>query len=308
VKGVRLVRPLLEVSRAEIIAYLRREKLTWREDESNADPVYLRNRVRHELIPQLERDFNPRIRETLSRTRRILSAEEDWLDQLTGHLLKECLEGRALGCRLLQAHPLAARRRVIRKWLIQQKAPESCLDFETVERIISLSAQTGGSKTLLLGDGRAVRRAYDRLTIIRETLRGPVGFRVRLQVPGVTVLPEQGWRVVARLEPGLIKDRAVRPGHLPARASLHFTGGKPPVLWVRSWRPGDKIAPFGMKGTKKIQDILVDAKVPQNERLGLPIFESGGEIVWLPGYRVAAPWAVKDPSALNLQLSMEKVL
>jgi tRNA(Ile)-lysidine synthetase-like protein len=145
------------------------------------------------------------------------------------------------------------------------------------------------------------------LTIIRDALRGPVHFRVRLRVPGVTVLPEQGWRIVARLAPGLIKDRTVRPGGLPARASLVLAAGKPPVVFVRSWRPGDKVAPFGMKGTKKIQDILVDAKIPQSERRGLPLFESGGEIIWLPGYRIAAPWAVKDPAARNLQLSLEKV-
>jgi tRNA(Ile)-lysidine synthase len=65
------------------------------------------------------------------------------------------------------------------------------------------------------------------------------------------------------------------------------------------------MAPFGMKGSKKIQDILVDAKVPRQERPGLPLFESGGEIVWLPGYRVAAARRVTDPGAMNLQLCVE---
>ncbi len=307
VQGLRLVRPLLEVPRGDILAYLRREKIAWREDESNADPVYLRNRVRHGLIPLLERDFNPRIRETLARTRRILSAEEDWLEELAGQVLKACQAGKVLSCRLLQAYPVAARRRVIRKWLIQQKVPESCLDFETTEKLMGLCARIGGSKTLLLGSGVAVRRTYDRLSIIQDALRGPVHFRVQLRVPGVTVLPEQGWRIVARLAPGLIKERAVHPGGLPARASLGLAGGKAPVLWVRSWRAGDKMIPFGMKGTKKIQDILVDAKLPQSERRGIPLFESSGKIVWLPGYRIAASWAVKDPKAQNLQLSLEKV-
>jgi tRNA(Ile)-lysidine synthetase-like protein len=65
--------------------------------------------------------------------------------------------------------------------------------------------------------------------------------------------------------------------------------------------------PFGMKGSKKIQDILVDEKIPQGERLALPLFESGHEIVWLPGYRVARSWAVTDPDAVNLQLSVERL-
>ncbi|MEI6149396.1 MAG: tRNA lysidine(34) synthetase TilS [bacterium] len=311
-KGCRLVRPLLDVSRRDILSYLRREKLAWREDESNADSAFLRNRVRHQLIPLLERDFNPRIREALSRTRRILADEEAWLEELTGGMLdaslipsdRAAMPRRALSCRLLLAHPLAAQRRVIRMWLMARKAPESCFDFETLDRILALCGGARGSATLLLGEGWAVRRAYDRLTVDR-ILPDPAGFRVRVSIPGETLLPDPGWRIVARLEPGLIKERPRRPGIWPARASLCFsTGGRQP-LYVRSWQPGDRMAPFGMKGSKKIQDILVDAKVPRQERPGLPLFESGGEIVWLPGYRVAAARRVTDPGVMNLQLCVE---
>jgi tRNA(Ile)-lysidine synthetase-like protein len=93
---------------------------------------------------------------------------------------------------------------------------------------------------------------------------------------------------------------------LPARASLNAVvwDGRP--LFVRSLRPGDRMAPFGMRGSKKLQDILVDAKVPRAERARLPLFECGGEIVWVPGYRVAASWAVIAPKARNLQLTMAR--
>jgi tRNA(Ile)-lysidine synthase len=322
VKGCRLVRPLLAVTRASILAYLKDRKLTWREDESNADRSFLRNRVRHELLPLLEKEFNPRLRETLFRTSRILAAEEEWLEELAGGMLAGCAggsltpthspqrRGRQVGdlsCVRLNRYPLAARRRVIRRWLIQGTAPESCLDFETVDRILALCERPKGSKTLLLGEGWGARRVYDRLTLDRIASRGPSAFSVRVRVPGETVLPEQGWRIVAQLAPGLVRDRPPGPGHLPARASFSAAVWNRQPLVVRSWRAGDKMDPFGMKGSKKIQDILVDEKIPQGERLALPLFESGHEIVWLPGYRVARSWAVTDPDAVNLQLSVERL-
>ncbi len=314
VGGCRLVRPLLGVTREAILGYLRGRKLAWREDESNADRAFLRNRVRHELLPWLEKEFNPRIRETLSRTSRILAAEDDWLEELAGGMLVEGRGGRgkageagALSCGRLNGYPLAARRRVIRKWLIEGNAPEACLDFETVERILTLCERPKGSQTLLLGEGWGARRVYDRLTLERIVPPSPAAFRVRVRVPGETVLPEQGLKIVARLARGLVKDRPPGPGHLPARASFNAAVWNRQPLVARSWRAGDKLAPFGMKGSKKIQDILVDEKIPRAERQALLLFESGPEIVWLPGYRVARAWAVTDPDAMNLQLSVERL-
>jgi len=76
-------------------------------------------------------------------------------------------------------------------------------------------------------------------------------------------------------------------------------------LYVRSWRAGDRIRPLGMAGTKKLQDIFVDAKVPADRRARIPVLECGGELVWLPGYRVARGWEVPTPRAMALQVRIE---
>lgn len=324
-QGQRVVRPLLQVTRADIRRYLQRRALTWREDESNADPIFLRNRVRHELLPFLERGFNPRIRETLVRTGEILGAEEDWLAALTADLFESCLlteteadeascraagqgsppaliESAAVDTRRLCTLWPAARRRVVRLWLTRSGAPESSLGLDTVDRITALCARRHGSHEVTLGEGWSVKQQYQRLVVVRPSGALPAAFRVEVRVPGATALPDQGLRVITRLAPGLSRERASRPGRLPACASLSVSAWNGRPLFVRSWRRGDRMAPFGMKGSKKIQDILVDAKVPRDERCRIPILVCEEELVWLPGYRVADAWAVKLDEDVSLQI------
>ena len=308
----RIVRPLLDCSRDEIVSYLRAASISWREDSSNADRAMLRNRVRHELLPLLEREFNPRIRETLARTSRIFAAEDAWLEDLTAGLLRHCEERRptrgrslpALSCSRLNDLPLAARRRVIRQWLIRRRLPDAALDFETVDRIVSLGATDGRSRALSLGAERVVRRSYGQLILENNTLSVAPVCRT-LRVPGVTRVPGLGLRITARLESGLVTERYPCAGTLPASASFSAAVWDRRPITVRSWRAGDRIAPWGMTGTRKVQDILVDQKIPRSERSRIQVFECDGEIVWLPGYRVARAWAVTNPKAANLQIRID---
>ena len=132
-------------------------------------------------------------------------------------------------------------------------------------------------------------------------------FKMAVKIPGETVLPESGLRIVTSLSPGLVKEKSVRPAILPAKASIrHSVVGRRKV-YVRSWRKGDRMKPLGLNGSKKLQDIFVDEKVPVEQRGGAPLFECGGEIIWLPGYRVAQGWEVKDPSATALHISVERI-
>ena len=109
------------------------------------------------------------------------------------------------------------------------------------------------------------------------------------------------------LASGVIREKPVRPGRLPARASLAALELGRGRLVVRSWRPGDRMRPLGLGGSRKLQDIFVDAKVPAAQRPEVPVFECGGQIVWLPGYRVASGWEVSDSSDIALQIAVEGV-
>jgi tRNA(Ile)-lysidine synthase len=313
-RGLRVVRPLLDCTRTDIERYLRARRLAWREDESNRDPAILRNRVRHQLIPWLENQFNPEVRSALVRAGSILAADHDWLDQMAASLLAECTVARtrrgrpgSLVARSLAAAPLAARRRVLRAWLERGGVRADELGFTAVERLERLLHRVRGSEQLSLPRGWIVRRRYGTLALEQqtETRRRPTAARIPLE--GESVLPELGIRVVTRLARGVVKERGRGPGRLPARASLDPAARRGRALRVRTWRPGDRIRPFGMEGSRKIHDVLVDAKVPRDARRAIPLLVCGREVVWVPGYRISRDWAVGDPACNALQIRMEPV-
>jgi tRNA(Ile)-lysidine synthase len=320
VEGLPLMRPLLDVSRGEIEAYLRERNLSWREDESNRDTAFLRNRVRHELLPFLEKKFNPQIREAVLRCGEVLGAEDAWMEGLAQEILKDCTltpalspEGR--GSRYVQSdklygYPLAARRRVIRLWLVQQGVPAAGLDFESITRVEALLGRRQGSQTVELAGGWQVQRQYDRVSAGKAPSARRVGKNIpaiKVKVPGVTLVKGLGLRITVTLAPGIVKARGGRPGVFPAQATLSAKGLEQGGLWVRPGKAGDRMSPFGMKGTRKIQDILVDAKIPRAVRGRIPVLVCAERVVWLPGYRIDRKWAVDDEGAMNLQVVIEPV-
>jgi tRNA(Ile)-lysidine synthase len=175
-----------------------------------------------------------------------------------------------------------------------------------------------------LPGGWQVQRRYDWLSVAKGTVPGVAAVPVakgtvpgvvavpevpafRIKVPGVTLVKALNLRITTTLSPGIVKDRAPGPGVYPARATVSAIALKERKLWLRPARAGDRIAPFGMTGSRKLQDILVDAKVPRADRAGIPVLVCEDRVVWLPGYRIDRSLAVVDPAAPNLQLSVTAV-
>ena len=354
VNGATVVRPMLDVTRAEIVRFLEANRIAWREDASNLDLTFLRNRVRHEILPLIEKTLNPSIRDALRRTASILREEDDWLESMAAAILRDCsvdpgqAQTDALGhaahgaafcgaaapsprsapgaARLqcsggstgretrrdaptldisrLGRQPLAARRRVLRRWLLEASVPGESVDFGAIERIGGLMQQGRTGRMLELAGGWQVRRGYGRLTVRRSDAAPRHGGRTPLNVPGVTLLPSWGLRVLTRFAPGIAKPAGVSVGQWPARASIRCSAIRRNRIYVRARRTGDRMRPFGLSGSKKVQDIFVDAKVPVDQRAGVPLLECGGEIIWIPGYRIARGWEVKDPAARILQITI----
>ncbi len=303
--GIALLRPLLDVPRADIEAFLEREGQTWREDASNASAAFLRNRVRHELLPLLEERLNPSVRRVLCRTAGILAEEDVWLDEMAAEALDGCQDGQGrLDRKVLGLLPPALGRRVVRRWLMVGGVPSCAIDFKSVERVRVLAEQKAGSRAVALqADFRVVRR-YGRLSV-EAGLSAHEPFRCGLNVPGETLLPEQGLRVVVARAPEIVREAGNAPGSLPAAASISSRVVGRRRLYLRSTQPGDRIQPYGMKGSRKLQDIFVDAKVPADQRGTIPVLECGDKIAWIPGYRIAHPFQVTDEKAL--QVTIERV-
>lgn len=156
--GFTLVRPMLEISREENVAFLRSQKVTWREDATNADPAMLRNRVRHELLPLLEARFSPRIRELLARTASVVRTDSSLLVQLAAGELATRTEPHGALLTSAPPHP-ALWHRVIYSWLLKRARIEPArLDNDLVLRVETLAACGGritlpGGRELIARDG-----------------------------------------------------------------------------------------------------------------------------------------------------------
>jgi tRNA(Ile)-lysidine synthase len=310
-KGLPVIRPIRDVTHAQACAFLRRHGLSWREDNSNQSLHFLRNRVRHVVLPVLEKQLNPGIREVLARTAEVMSEENAWLDDLARERLSKCISTPMPAVLLIppwrQEH-LAARRRMIRLWLVDRGIPSETIDYAAVERIMEIMESSEGTRTIPLMGGWEVSRQYEELIVKRAgNTEGP-GFSQKLEIPGETLLPAQGLRVITNWSQGIIRSKTAI-GKFPCEATLdaqavNKAGG---AIFIRSWRTGDRIRPLGMSGSRKLQDLFVDAKIPREHRSFVPLLESRGEIIWVAGYRVAQGWEVRNPTEKCLRVLIERI-
>ena len=306
--ALKVVRPFRDVGRKSIESFLERRHLAWREDATNADPAFLRNRVRREVLPLMEKRLNPEIRQALLHVSDILAGENKWLEDLVNEMFKQCCvpgSVRMLGAKRLAGFPLAARRRVLRRWLEVCELGVETLSFDVIERLDNLVGDRRGGRAVTLSGGWLVRRLGDVLTLSQRDNSLAQAFSVQLVVPGQTRLPKQSLRITASIGPGIVKERPALVGALPARASLSLRAWRKRRLLVRSWKPGDRMRPLGLKGSKKLQDIFSDGKVPPAVRHCVPIIVCQGEIVWIPGFRIAQGWEVCANEPLALQIAVD---
>ena len=311
ISGITTIRPFLEIGREEITRYLLQHKIDWREDESNRDPAFLRNRVRHEVLPILAERLNPNIRGALTRAADILREEDAWMDCLAESMYQECRvpgEGDPLCVSSLRTCPLAARRRVLRLWLQHADVCEDSGDFRTIAEIERVLLGRRGSARVQVGNAHDAVRRYNFLSIVeRKAGPGPgLPFRVRITLSGETLLDSPGLRIVASEGAGVLKPKPAGVGTLPAKATLNRDAIGRRAIHVRSWRSGDRMRPLGLRGSVKLQDVFVNAKIPRRERGEVPLFVCGDEIVWVPGYRVARGWEVQAGTRRILKLSVDR--
>ena len=279
----RLVRPLLGVTREEVRAYLRSRGLEWREDPSNADRRFARARVRHDLMEAL-RTIGPAAERTVAETARQLREEAEVLDTAVADALGVLGGGPAVSASELGRLPAAVRRLVLRH-LAEQAGGE--LGAGDTERILALGGR--GSKSLDLGGGVQVVVEYGTLRFTRAG-EAAVPEPVVLTVPGRARFGD--WEVEAG---------AGKAG------DVSVTGVTGP-LTVRAWREGDRMRPSGLGGTKTLQDLFTDKKVPRDLRRTLPVVVTGDdEIVWVAGVAVDERFAAGADAADAIGLSAAQV-
>jgi tRNA(Ile)-lysidine synthase len=325
-----IIRPLLGIRRRELELYLRELEQPWREDSTNADDKFTRNRVRQLVLPLIEREFNPSIAENLSELAEIARGEEDyWENEIAGWLgtvvqwsEPEWSRGHSTGCspliqiqieapavagpaqqpassamnasvdrRWLLGEPVAVQRRVVKAVGEYADIP---LEFKHVEEILRFAAETGGAG---------------------KKLSLPLGWKMLLEPEALTFLapdPRQQENVLHDYEYALsVPGQAAVPEIGSVIEALRLTaetaGYNPEhlldgellgeTLRVRNWRPGDRFWPAHTKSPKKIKELLQERHVAQPERGLWPVIVSGEEIVWMRGFAVPAKFRAKAGQA-----------
>jgi tRNA(Ile)-lysidine synthase len=283
----RIARPLLGVTRAHTLDYCREVGLDWREDESNRDRALARNRIRHDILPAL-REVHPAADDNVLSTAALLRDEQEVLEQAVDEALREAGAGGsppAIELARLSALPMAMQRLVLQRLAEDAAGAPVPLNTIEVELILRLLATGGSGSTSLPGGVEAVTE-YGVVRFQRPAA-AVASEPAELAVPGRCRFGD--WEVRCVVEN---IDAAADLGSLDA--PVLDAARLAPTLTVRSWVEGDRMSPLGLSGTKSLQDLFVDRKVPRSVRALLPVVESAGEIAWVAGVAVSETFKVTD--------------
>ena len=295
-KRGRIIRPLLSIPRQEILSYLQAEGLPWTEDSSNATDNYLRNRLRHAVLPQLYEE-QPQLHRQLERMTGLLRQEDAYLEEQAALLLQKTDTGWAVAP-LVQA-PSVLRRRALRQ-LLRQFLPQdvNLCHIEALEALLQ-SEHPSGNRSL--PHDLQARRSYDNLEILHsassefeETL---------LQIPGETNIPSLGWKIFCKIEKNF-QNFANTPFHFAVKCDMI----EPYKIFARPRRTGDVLlrADGHHRNVKKQ---MIDRKIPRWERDRLPVLCRGEQVMAVVGLGVSADWApTEGQSALIIHIKKEESL
>ncbi len=283
-----VIRPLLFIRREEILNFLRENNWGWREDSSNQDLRFFRNKVRNELIPSLSR-YNPKIVEQLSRTAEILredqSALDDWSRETFSHFVSRQGERSVLEVENLKQLPKGLQKGVLRLLLLgdrEEKGNSKMPDFQDYSSLCSL-LEDGKSGRVLYLKGMRICREFGNLIFEPQNLHPPATeFNLSLSIPGEIelafihsiyrssfppIVPSEN--VLNRWELYLLKEE-IRAG-----------------LQIRNWKPGDRYFPRGASSPKKLKELFSQEKISRELRSSWPIFTLEKEILFAKGFPIS---------------------
>ncbi len=290
-----VVRPLLGLDRDRVRSLARQAELPYRDDPSNLEPDYARNRIRNEVLPVL-REIGPALEATVGRTHAELAEEAELLERLAEQALERAGADAAGAIAATDLERLEAPlRRLALRALAERAAGRPVpLGSERAGEILRLAAEPEGGVVELSGGVEArIEHGHVRFTTGSEAEPPPAA---TLPVPGRCHFG--GWEVRAELREGGFEADGPDAAYLDPGA---LSG----TLEVRSWRQGDRIRPLGMRGTKSLQDLFTDRKVPRSLRRTLPVVTSEGKIAWIAGVAVSEELAA-PPGAERATVLMAK--
>ncbi len=319
----RLLRPMLEVTRSEVLAFLDVKEIAYRLDRTNLDPSIPRNRVRHQTLPFLASHHNPNVTDTLARTAELLQDDEDWMEQEARRMLASLIEDSGhhgnrirLSVKALERLHPALRRRVVRGAVLSVRGELRDVTARHIEDVLGLISFGRSGRRLCL-PGLDCGRSFDAIWFKPAAPRHPArkdynSYEYALTVPGKLQIPEAGGaiRVVeanaTSLPPAAGETVKIAFGEVNGPLDLLET------LRVRSPLPGDRFRPLGAPGSKSVARYLMERRVDRDRRRLVPLVVRGDrrsdqEILWVVGHGVSEASRVNRGARRVLQLSWSTV-
>jgi tRNA(Ile)-lysidine synthase len=287
----KIVRPLIHLKRSEILEYVSAKNIAFVTDTSNTDPAYRRNQIRHHLIPELKKSYNPAIVGSLNRLGEILQAENQWMEQIlepvfADSILDQTSDGIRLALSKFNKMHRAAGRRIIRKAILSVKHDLRRITFSHVDAVLDLAGKTRTGGFLDLPDGIRVIKDIAVLTIKKEDRECPtdiVDYHYTISAEGTTPITEAQVAIkLVRIDIDDVpdfKDAGTNRAFFD-RDCLRFP------LVVRNFQPGDRFSPLGVAGTQKLKKFFINNKIPARQRYKCPLLVSENKIIWVGGLRI----------------------
>ena len=269
----RVIRPLILANKSEILEYIRERKLGYMTDETNLTEIYTRNKLRNRVIPELEREFNPKLTDSLAENARLTAYDRDYLAEIAGKSSAEVKEKSGLSCKKLCALPRAISGRVLQ--LLWQKTTENGqnLPHIYIEGMLRLAENAKTASRIDLPKGFTASVEYGILAVAKRCDK--ITFCKELEIEKFCYLEEIGIKV----------------GIFAEGAGLKISLDGTEKLEVRSRRSGDSFNPSGMTGTKSVSDFFTDTKLAHEKRARTPILTADGKIAAVGAMRADGAFA-----------------
>lgn len=284
--GVKIIRPLLETERVEIDEYLKAKNIKPRIDSSNLDIKFFRNKIRHELIPYLEK-FNPKIQEGLLKIAQISRENSEYIRQTAQKILKDISmrmpDAVKIDIDKLTAYPRMLRNNILREFAKDFKG----LDYANLKEIEKIIDSKRANLVLRLSSGIEIAKEYTNLFIRRiKTTQKSINNRnyfYTLEKEGKIFIPEAEKTVSVSINE---KDKKTALKFDDSNQTYFDAEKIKFPLTIRNRESGDRFSPFGMNKEKKLKDFFIDEKISVRERDSIPILVAkDGKILWIMGYR-----------------------
>jgi tRNA(Ile)-lysidine synthase len=298
------IRPLISVTRGEILTFLKKEGMAFVTDSSNVEDIYLRNRIRNKLIPGLKENYNPGLEENLGHMADIIRVEDDYIRTTVKNILTSWGVDRDMNNvhisipELVKSHE-AIQRRIIKTLLQICSHSKKGIGYLHVKSVMGLI--TGGSPngTLNLPFDLEVRREYDLLTISKKKPAKNSEFCYGIEIPGTVNIKELG----IKTNFDLIDKTSALNFNSSRTAFMDYDEISFPLI-IRNMKPGDRIQPFGMNGTKKIKSLFIDEKVPKNRRKEIPLLVDQKSVLWIMGMRLSERIRITDKTTSVVRIEI----